>query len=139
MFNVLITDPISEQGIQILENNKINIIYKPNISEDELDSIISEIHAWIIRSGTKITKKNINDATSLAVIGRAGVGVDNIDIDAATSNGVVVMNLPDGNTISAAEHTMSLLSAHSRNIHEGHLGLIQGNWRRNELVGHELK
>ncbi len=139
MFNVLITDPISEQGLQILENDKINIIYKPKITEDELEAIISDIHGWIIRSGTTISKKNINDATSLSVIGRAGVGVDNIDIDSATSNGIVVMNLPDGNTVSAAEHTMSMLSTLSRNIHEGHLGLLEGNWRRHELVGNELK
>ena len=81
----------------------------------------------------------INSAVELKVIGRAGVGVDNIDINAATDRGVVVMNVPDGNTISAAEHTMALISALSRNIQIGHLSLLKGEWKRSELVGNELK
>ena len=139
MYKVLVTDPISDNGLKILEDDNIDIIYKPNISDDELASIVPQIHAWIIRSGTRITKDYIIDAVNLSVIGRAGVGVDNIDIEAATNSGVVVMNLPDGNTISAAEHTMSLLSSLSRNVHIGHAGLINGEWKRHELVGNELK
>ena len=139
MFKVLITDPISQQGLDILEDDNLEIIYKPEITSDELDAIITDIDGWIIRSGTQITSKNLHDANKLSVIGRAGVGVDNIDINSATNAGVVVMNLPDGNTISAAEHTMSLLSALSRNIHIGHIGLIEGKWERHELVGNELK
>ena len=107
MFKILITDPISDHGLKILEDDKIDILYKPDISNEELDTLISNIDAWIIRSGTTITAKNIQDASKLSVIGRAGVGVDNIDIETATNAGVVVMNLPDGNTISAAEHTMT--------------------------------
>ena len=139
MFKVLITDPISENGLKILEDDRIKLIYKPDISDDELSTILPEINGWIIRSGTTISSENIKDAFNLSVIGRAGVGVDNIDIQAATNAGVVVMNLPDGNTISAAEHTMTLLSALSRNIHIGHSTLIKGEWNRNNLVGNELK
>ena len=139
MYKILITDPISDNGLRILEDDNIEILYKPNITDDELTSLISRINGWIIRSGTKITKAHIKDAVNLSVIGRAGVGVDNIDIEAATNSGVVVMNLPDGNTISAAEHTMSLLSSLSRNVHIGHAGLMDGQWKRHELVGNELK
>ncbi len=139
MYKILITDPISDNGLKILEDDNIDIIYKPNISDDELAAIVPQIHAWIIRSGTSITKDYIVDAVNLSVIGRAGVGVDNIDIEAATNSGVVVMNLPDGNTISAAEHTMSLLACLSRNVHVGHAGLMNGEWKRHELVGNELK
>ena len=139
MFKILITDPISEHGLKILEDDRIELIYKPDLSNKELENILPDIDGWIIRSGTTITAKNIQDANKLSVIGRAGVGVDNIDIDAATNAGVVVMNLPDGNTISAAEHTMTLLASLSRNVHIGHLGLIKGEWKRHELVGNELK
>ena len=139
MLKVLITDPISKNGLDILEDDRIQLLYKPEITDEELDIIIPDINGWIIRSGTTISSKNIKDALNLSVIGRAGVGVDNIDIQAATNAGVVVMNLPDGNTISAAEHTMTLLSALSRNIHIGHLSLMNGEWKRHELVGNELK
>ena len=102
MYKVLITDPISNHGLEILEDDRIELIYKPDIKQEELDSILHDINGWIIRSGTTITAKNIKDALNLSVIGRAGVGVDNIDIQAATNAGIVVMNLPDGNTISEA-------------------------------------
>ena len=139
MHKILITDPISDHGLKILEDDNLEVICKPDISEDELEAILPSINGWIIRSGTTIEKKHIQEAKKLSIIGRAGVGVDNIDIESATSSGVVVMNLPDGNTISAAEHTMSLLSALSRNVHSGHLGLMNGEWNRHKLVGNELK
>ena len=136
---ILITDPISDFGLDKLKDSGFEVLYKPDISEDELHSVLSDIDGWIIRSGTQVKSQHFEGATKLSVIGRAGVGVDNIDIQAATAAGVVVMNLPDGNTISAAEHTLSLLSALSRNVHIGHLGLIQGEWNRHKLVGNELK
>ena len=139
MYRILVTDPISSNGLDILNTSEIELIYKPDISDKELDSILPSVHGWIIRSGTTITSKNICNAKNLSVIGRAGVGVDNIDLHAATKSGVVVMNLPDGNTISAAEHTMALLSSLSRNVHTGHLTLMNKEWRRHELVGNELK
>ena len=139
MHKILITDPISDHGLKILDDDKIEVIYKPNINQDELEAMLPNINGWIIRSGTQITEKHLSEANKLSVIGRAGVGVDNINIQAATAAGIVVMNLPDGNTISAAEHTMSLLSALSRNVHIGHLGLMRGEWNRDKLVGNELK
>ena len=139
MIKVLITDPVSDNGINILKSKGIQVFYHPNDNLDDIQPLIKEIHGWIIRSGTKITKELISGAKKLKVIGRAGVGVDNIDIDSATDNGIVVMNVPDGNTISAAEHTMALITALSRNIQVGHLSLMNGEWKRSELVGNELK
>ena len=136
---ILITDPLSKKGIEFLKESGLEVIYKPNASLDEIQIYLSDISGWIIRSGTKITKQNISDAKKLQIIGRAGVGTDNIDIDSATKSGVVVMNVPDGNTISAAEHTIAMMMSLSRNIHLGHMSLILGNWDRNKLVGNELR
>ena len=136
---ILITDALSENGLNLLREAEFEVIYKINPQKDELTSLVSDIDGWIVRSGTKILKENFQDAKKLQVIGRAGVGIDNIDLDAATSHGVVVMNVPDGNTISAAEHTMAMLMALSRNITQGHLGLLNGEWNRNNLVGNELQ
>ena len=137
-YKVLITDPISDSGISILKNNNCDIIDCVN-DKDKIDTIISEIDGWIIRSGTKISSDNIEMATKLQVIGRAGVGIDNIDIKAATKHGVVVMNVPDGNSISAAEHTMAMILGLSRNLHLGHSTLGAGSWERANLIGNELK
>jgi D-3-phosphoglycerate dehydrogenase len=136
---VLVSDPIADKGIEFLEEAGFDIVYNPNPSDDELQALTSDIHAWIVRSGTKITAELLKDARNLQVIGRAGVGVDNIDIQEATNRGVVVMNNPDGNTISAAEHTMAMMMALSRNIQLGHMNLINGEWNRSSLMGNELK
>ena len=139
MYKVLLTDPISKNGIKLLEKAKLDVISKPGISDNELFSLLPDIDGWIVRSGTQVKQEHIEACNKLKVIGRAGVGVDNIDIDSATSHGIVVMNLPDGNTISAAEHTMAMISALSRNIHKGHLGLVNGEWDRHKLIGNELR
>ena len=130
---VLITDPISQSGIDLFKKNDFQIIDRSN-DKDNLDDVIKDIHIWIIRSGTKINKEHIKSATNLQVIGRAGVGVDNIDIKAATKFGVVVMNVPDGNSISAAEHTMALILALSRNVHIGHSTLLKDNGKERILL-----
>ena len=137
-YKVLITDPISDSGVEIFKNNNFEIIDRINDKEN-LDDVLDSIDAWIIRSGTKIYENHIKAAKKLQVIGRAGVGVDNIDIKTATKHGVVVMNVPDGNSISAAEHTMAMILALSRNVHLGHITLNQGNWERANLVGNELR
>ena len=113
---VLVSDPISESGLTILRNGGLEVHYLPEGSNEEKNSASKDVHGWIIRSGTKILENFIEGAENLQVIGRAGVGVDNIDIPAATRKGVVVMNTPDVNTISAAEHTMALLLSLSRYI-----------------------
>ena len=139
MYKVLITDPISQNGIDILTELDIEVITLQNSSEEELYQILPEIHGWIVRSGTTITSDYIQKAPNLQIIGRAGVGVDNIDLDESTNHGIIVMNMPDGNTISAAEHTLAMMSCLSRNIQLGHMGLMSGSWDRHKLVGNELK
>ncbi len=139
MYKVLVTDPISQNGLDILSDSDIEVINLTNPSQDEICKILPDIHAWIVRSGTKITSDYIKQAKKLQIIGRAGVGVDNIDIDESTNHGIIVMNMPDGNTISAAEHTMAMISCLSRNIQLGHMGLVSGSWDRHKLVGNELK
>lgn len=136
---VLVSDPIAESGMSILKYAGIEVHYLPEESIEEKKLACKDMHGWIIRSGTRITADMIAGADSLQVIGRAGVGVDNIDIPAATRKGVVVMNTPDVNTISAAEHTVALMLALARNIPRGHGGIIQGQWNRNKLVGSELR
>ncbi|MBR73414.1 MAG: phosphoglycerate dehydrogenase, partial [Dehalococcoidaceae bacterium] len=136
---ILITDPISEKGLSLLKKNNMEIIYKPELSSNELLKISKNVDGWIIRSGTKISKEHIANSKKLQIIGRAGVGVDNIDIDSATSKGIIVMNVPDGNTVSAAEHTIAMMLSLSRNIQLGHLSLSSGTWDRHKLTGSELQ
>ncbi|MFH2137076.1 MAG: phosphoglycerate dehydrogenase [Candidatus Omnitrophota bacterium] len=135
---ILISDPLSEEGIKILRDRGLAFDLKPKLSPEELKSIISEYDALIIRSGTKVTAEIIKATKNLKVIGRAGVGVDNVDVDAATQKGIVVMNTPGGNTISTAEHTVSMLLALNRNIPQANISLKQGQWERKKFQGKEL-
>ena len=137
-YKILVTDPISDTGISILKDNDCEIIDCTN-DKSKIPDIIHEIDGWIIRSGTQITPDDIQSAKKLQVIGRAGVGIDNINLSSATKYGVVVMNVPDGNSISAAEHTMAMILTLSRNIHIGHSTLNKGSWERANLVGIELR
>ena len=136
---ILVTDPISNSGINLLQNSGFELIYETNLEKNDILKFIESIDAWIVRSGTQVTKELINKAQNLRVIGRAGVGVDNIDIITSTSKGVVVMNTPDGNTISAAEHTIAMICSLSRNIHFSHIDLVKGNWNRHTFLGVELR
>ena len=136
---VLVSDPLSEDGLKILrEIEGAEIIVKTGMSEDELILALQDVEAFIVRSETKVTKRVLEEAKSLRVIGRAGVGVDNIDMSAATKKGVVVMNTPDSNTISTAELTLAMMLATSRNIPQGYLSLKEGKWDRKRFVGYEL-
>ena len=136
---VLVTDPITKSGISILEEANINVVQLNNASVDDKLNACVDAAGWIVRSGTSIDPKAIKAAKRLRVIGRAGVGVDNIDISAATRGGIVVMNTPDVNTISAAEHTIAMMLALSRNISIGDLEIKQKKWNRHLLVGSEIK
>ena len=136
---ILISDPITNKGLSILKDANFDLIELPNASNKEKAEACKEVQGWVLRSGTSVTAKMIESAKKLVVIGRAGVGVDNIDIEAATRRGVVVMNTPDVNTISAAEHTVAIILSLSRNIAEGNSSLKKGQWNRNELVGSELR
>ncbi len=136
---ILVSDPITDGGMALLKDAGLDVVYLPHGSSEEKSEAAKDVHGWIIRSGTKVNDKMISTADQLQVIGRAGVGVDNIDFGAATRKGVVVMNTPDVNTISAAEHTVALMLTLTRNIHLGHGSLEKGIWNRHELVGSELR
>ncbi len=136
---VLVADPISERGIAELGNGgQLEVVVKTGLNEEELLSIIGEYSALVVRSQTKATARLIEAAGKLRVIGRAGVGVDNVDVDAATRRGVVVMNTPGGNTISTAEHAFSLLMSLARNIPQAHGTMKEGRWDRKKFEGVEL-
>ncbi|SHE44109.1 D-3-phosphoglycerate dehydrogenase [Seinonella peptonophila] len=139
MHKVLITDPLSDHGIEkLLQAPDVEVIRKTNLSPDELLLEIESADALLVRSQTKVTAEVIAKAVNLKVIARAGVGVDNIDISAATEKGIIVVNAPDGNTISTAEHTFAMLISLSRNIPQAYHSLLQGEWKRKEYVGVEL-
>jgi len=139
-FKVLITDPVSEEGIKLLSELKnIEVEVKLELSPAELIKAIKDADAHIMRSGTRVSADVIEAAEKLKVICRAGVGVDNIDIDAATRKGIVVMNVPGVNSNAAAELTMALMLALSRNVAYADSSLKDGRWERSSLVGRELK
>jgi D-3-phosphoglycerate dehydrogenase len=135
---VLITDPISEEGINILRKHA-EVDVKTGIKPAEIISIIGDYEALVVRSQTQVTADIIAAGKRLQVIARAGVGIDNIDIDEATRRGIVVVNAPTGNTISAAEHTIALMLCLSRHIPQASTVLKSGVWRRNEFMGTEVK
>ena len=134
---VLVTDPIAQAGIDILRQHA-EVDMREGLTADELQSIIGEYEVLIVRSQTKVTAAVIDAADKLQVIGRAGVGVDNIDIDAASRRGVLVVNSPEGNIVSAAEHTIALLLALARQIPRADGLLRRGIWNR-ELKGVQVR
>ncbi|WP_077623756.1 phosphoglycerate dehydrogenase [Sediminibacillus massiliensis] len=139
-FNILISDPLSEEGIQPLRAAKdMNVVVETNLTPEQLGSKIGDFDALIVRSQTQVTRDIITKATKLKIIGRAGVGVDNIDLEAATEHGVIVVNAPDGNTNSAAEHTMAMIMSLARNIPQAYYSLKNQKWDRKKYVGVELK
>lgn len=139
-FKVLISDPLSEDGITPLRQaENIEIEIRTNLNPDELKELIVDFDALLVRSGTQVTKSLIAHAKKLKIIGRAGVGVDNIDLDAATEHGIIVVNAPNGNTNSAAEHTMAMIMALARNIPQAYMSLKQQKWDRKKYVGVELR
>ncbi|MCD9021241.1 phosphoglycerate dehydrogenase [Cohnella silvisoli] len=140
MFKVLVSDPISDLGISLLaEASDIAIDKKTGLSEDELVAIIGEYDALLVRSQTRVTERIMNAGKQLKVIGRAGVGVDNIDLDAATKRGIIVINAPDGNTITTCEHTFAMMMAVARHIPQAYLKTVGGVWDRKSFVGVELR
>jgi D-3-phosphoglycerate dehydrogenase / 2-oxoglutarate reductase len=136
--SVLITDPIEQGCADILSAEGFKVDTKLGLSEEDLCREIKPYSVLIVRSGTQVTRRVIESADNLKIIGRAGTGVDNIDVDAATRRGVIVMNTPGGNTISTAEHTVSLLLALARNIPQAYTSLQAGKWDRKTYKGNEL-
>jgi D-3-phosphoglycerate dehydrogenase len=138
-FRVLVSDPISEKGVDALRSApEISVDVNTGLKPDELLKIIGDYHGLVIRSETKVTPEVFAAAKNLKAIGRAGVGVDNIDRSAATDHGVVVMNTPSGNTISTAEHAFALMLSLARNIGQAHSSMIAGKWDRKTLSGVEM-
>ncbi len=136
---VFVADAVSEKGVeQLAATEGIEVTFETDLSEDELCARICDYAALIVRSKTKVTARVIDAATKLRVIGRAGVGVDNIDTEAATRRGIIVMNTPGGNTISTAEHAFSLMLSMARNIPQAHASMVAGNWDRKKFQGVEI-
>ncbi len=136
---ILVADPISPKGVELLRaNSQFTVDVKTGLKEDALLPIIGEYDALIVRSQTKVNAKVIAAAKKLRVVGRAGVGVDNVDVDAATKRGIIVMNTPGGNTVSTAEHTFSMMMALSRNIPQACASMKAGQWDRKSFEGVEL-
>jgi D-3-phosphoglycerate dehydrogenase len=136
---ILVADPISDKGVELLKGNPaFHVDKKIGLKEDELCAIIGEYDALVVRSQTKVNAKVLAAAKRLKIIGRAGVGVDNVDVDAATKRGIIVMNTPGGNTISTAEHAFSMMMAMARKIPQAHASMKTGKWDRKSFEGTEL-
>ncbi len=137
MSKVLVSDPIDQAGIDIL-SQVATVDVKTGLKPAELVAIIGEYDALMIRSGTRVTEEIIEAGTQLKIIGRAGVGVDNVDVPTATRKGIVVVNSPEGNTIAAAEHTLAMMLSLSRHIPDANTSLKKGEWDRKTFVGAEI-
>ncbi len=135
---VLVTDKLDRAGLTILEQAS-EVDYKPGLSAEELKATIKDYDALLVRSQTQATREIIEAATRLKIIGRAGVGVDNIDVEAATERGIIVVNSPEGNTVAAAEHTIALMMALCRQIAAADRSCREAKWERAKFVGIELK
>ncbi len=140
MPRILVLDNLSEEGVEIFRQaDGFEVDVRPAQKPEQLAAIIGEYDGLVVRSATQVTADVIDKAGRLKVIGRAGVGVDNIDLDAATKKGIVVMNTPGGNTISACEHTFALLFALLRHIPPAHASMMAGRWDRKQFQGTEVR
>ena len=138
MPKVLISDKLSKKEEDIFRKNGIEVTINTSLSPEKLSDIINEYDGLAIRSNTKVTPEIIKQAKNLKVIGRAGIGVDNVDIEAATANGTIVMNTPFGNSITTAEHTIALMMALARNIPIANTSTHLGKWEKSKHTGTEL-
>ncbi|MDP7638622.1 MAG: phosphoglycerate dehydrogenase [Candidatus Hydrogenedentes bacterium] len=140
MPKILVLDNLSREGVDAFEKTSgFGVDVKPPQKPEELAAIIGDYDGLVVRSGTKVTAESIAKAGKLKVIGRAGVGTDNIDKEAATNAGIVVMNTPGGNTISTCEHTFALLFALCRNVPKAHESMAAGRWDRKQFMGAEVR
>ncbi|KAB0671034.1 phosphoglycerate dehydrogenase [Oryzomonas sagensis] len=137
---IIVTDEVSAEGLALLtQDARIQLDVKLGLKKDELLAVIGDYEAIITRSGTTVDKALLDAATKLKIVARAGVGIDNVDVDYASSKGVIVVNAPFGNTNSAAEHTLALLLSFCRNVTIANASLKAGEWKRAPFTGHELK
>ncbi len=139
MHRVLVTDTLAESGLDILRGAAdVDLDYRPGLKGSDLLSAVAQSDALITRSGTAVTPELVNAGTRLRIVGRAGVGLDNVDVDACTTRGILVINAPTANIMSATEHTMAMLLALCRNIPEAHASVRRGEWTRSKFMGVEL-
>jgi D-3-phosphoglycerate dehydrogenase len=136
---IFVADEVSDTGLQPLRDSGFLVEKRVRLNTPELGEALRGCAGLVVRSETKVTSELMDNATALRVIGRAGVGVDNIDVPAATERGIVVMNAPDGNTITTAEHTIALLIALARRVPQANTSLKSGRWDRKAFVGVELQ
>jgi len=138
-FKVLISDSLSKEAVDILQKEKeFKVDVNTKLTPEELKKVIKDYDALLVRSATKVTKEIIEAADKLKIIGRAGVGLDNVDVEAASKKGIIVVNTPSGNTISTAEHTFSMMLALSRSIPQADLSMKKGEWERKKFMGVEV-
>ena len=135
---VLVTDPISEAGLDVIREAGHEVVTNYEVEGAALLEAVSGANALIVRSGTEVTREVIEAAPELVIVGRAGIGIDNIDIEAATDRGVIVANAPEGNVRAAAEHTVAMAFASARSIPQAHAKLSTGEWAKGEYLGTEL-
>ncbi|HVQ38679.1 MAG TPA: hydroxyacid dehydrogenase, partial [Pyrinomonadaceae bacterium] len=136
---IFVADEVSDSGLQPLRDAQFVVEKRVGLSPGELPVALAGCAGLVVRSETKVTAELMDSAPQLRVVGRAGVGVDNIDVPAATARGIVVMNAPDGNTITTAEHTMALLIALARRVPQANSSLRAGKWERKKFIGVELQ
>ncbi|HEV2761617.1 MAG TPA: phosphoglycerate dehydrogenase [Pyrinomonadaceae bacterium] len=136
---ILVSDDVSESGLEPLRAAGFEVVKKTKLGFQELAAALADCDGLVVRSETKVPAELMERAPRLRAVGRAGVGVDNIDVPAATARGVVVMNAPDGNTMTTAEHTLALLLSLARRVPQGHASLHGGRWERKKFVGVELR
>lgn len=136
---VLVADDISKSGIEMLKEQKYEVDVRTGLKEDELVKIIKDYDVLLVRSATKATKRIIEAASRLKVIGRAGIGVDNIDVDAATQKGILVMNAPSGNVVSTAELTIGFIFSLARKVTQSDASMKRGEWKRKEMKGVQVQ
>ncbi|MGL4635211.1 MAG: NAD(P)-dependent oxidoreductase, partial [Beijerinckiaceae bacterium] len=137
---VLISDALSPAAVQIFKDRGVDVTFDPTLGKDKdkLAAMIGDYDGLAIRSASKATAKLLESATKLKVIGRAGIGVDNVDIPAATAKGIIVMNTPFGNSITTAEHAIAMMMALARQLPEADASTQAGKWEKNRFMGVEI-
>ena len=138
MPRVLICDKLEPSGLDLLKQAGLEVDNRPGLKGDDLKAALRAADGCIVRSGTRLTAELLEEPGKLRAVARAGVGVDNIDVAAATRRGIVVMNTPGGNTVSAAEQTITLLMALARHVPAADASMKQGKWERNKFIGTQL-
>ncbi|MCF8095866.1 MAG: phosphoglycerate dehydrogenase, partial [Desulfobacteraceae bacterium] len=138
-YKVIVSDKLGDAGVKLFEQEDgIDVDVKTDLSPDQLKEIIGQYDALVVRSSTKVTKELLESADNLKAIGRAGIGVDNIDVDEATRRGIIVMNTPGGNVVTTGEHAIAMMMSLTRNIPQGTASLKAGRWDKKKLQGREI-